>query len=432
MKSRATGMLVRAASIAAVCALAAFLCAGRAAVARADDASESNLHWELGRSLYGQARYTEALDHFLASNRLAPNRHVVFDAAQTYRLLDRPREAYNWFETYLRDFELTAEERAEAEALQAQLAPTLALVEVSTTPPGAQIFVDRRELGSVGRAPRRVAMEVGDHQLLVELAGYHPTSTSVRAALGTTTATALTLAPILGRVEVRSEPLGAQVRTDDGRVLGVTPLSVELPIGSRHLEVALDGFVEQSHVVVVRESGASTLDIRLQRAASDLAILTVEGAPAGAAVRLVDRRLALGALPLTRDDLRPGPTDLEISAAGRAPYRTRIVLEAGAATRVDVTLEPPSHWFWQELRWVAWGSAAALYAASGVTGVLALDARQDFFARPTREDYDSTQRFAVASDALLIAAVVVAAASFILELVLEPPPASRARVTMQR
>jgi len=431
MKSGATGTSVRAAAI-AVCALVACLSAGRAAVARADDASESTLHWELGRSLYGQGRYTEALDHFLASNRLAPNRHVVFDAAQTYRLLDRPREAYNWFETYLRDFDLTAEERAEAEALQLQLAPTLALVEVSTSPPAAQIFVDRRELGSVGRSPRRVAMELGEHQILVELPGHHPASVPVRAGLGAPTPAALTLAPILGRVEVRSEPAGAQVRTDDGRVLGVTPLALELPIGSRHVEVALDGFVEQSRVIVVREGAASTLAIRLQRAASDLAILTVVGTPVGAAVRLVDRRLALGALPLTRDDLRPGPTDLEISAAGRAPFRARVVLEAGAATRVEVTLEPPSHWLWQELRWIAWGSAAALYASSGVTAVLALDARQDFFARPTREDYDSTQNFATASDALLIAAVVVAAASFILELFLEPPPASRARVRMQR
>ncbi len=46
--------------------------------------------------------------------------------------------------------------------------------------------------------------------------------------------------------------------------------------------MVLDGFVEQSHVIVVRDVAASTLDIRLERAASDLAILTVEGAPAGA------------------------------------------------------------------------------------------------------------------------------------------------------
>jgi len=51
--------------------------------ALADDASEARLQYELGSELYKQKRFTEALERFIASNRLVPNPNVVFNIAST-------------------------------------------------------------------------------------------------------------------------------------------------------------------------------------------------------------------------------------------------------------------------------------------------------------------------------------------------------------
>ena len=53
--------------------------------ARADDlADEADLQFQLGAARYTQGDYQGALEHFLASNRLVPNRNVGFNIARCY------------------------------------------------------------------------------------------------------------------------------------------------------------------------------------------------------------------------------------------------------------------------------------------------------------------------------------------------------------
>ena len=93
--------------------LAAF---GLGGVAHADEASEAKLQYELGQEFYKQKRLPEAIDRFIASNRLVPNYNVVFNIASIYAAMAKAElkrrqsatadehfvEAYNWTETYLR------------------------------------------------------------------------------------------------------------------------------------------------------------------------------------------------------------------------------------------------------------------------------------------------------------------------------------------
>ena len=56
--------------------------------ARADGlADEAELHFQLGASRYQRGEFTEALEHFLLSNRLVPNRRVLFNIARSYEQL---------------------------------------------------------------------------------------------------------------------------------------------------------------------------------------------------------------------------------------------------------------------------------------------------------------------------------------------------------
>ncbi len=71
-----------------VAVLAAACALSLSGSARADDlADEADLRFQLGAEAYQQGNFKEALQHFLASNRLVPNKNVVFNIARAYEQL---------------------------------------------------------------------------------------------------------------------------------------------------------------------------------------------------------------------------------------------------------------------------------------------------------------------------------------------------------
>src|SRR4051812_11520802 len=65
---------------------------------RADgQADEADLHFQIGAEAYKKSDFTTALEHFLASNRLVPNRNVMFNIARAYEQLQRYPEAYRYY-----------------------------------------------------------------------------------------------------------------------------------------------------------------------------------------------------------------------------------------------------------------------------------------------------------------------------------------------
>src|SRR5262245_8576926 len=77
-------------------ALAMLLAAPRPAAADGV-ADEAELHFQLGAASYQKGEYTDALEHFLASNRLVPNRRVVFNIAHTYEQMKKYADAHRYY-----------------------------------------------------------------------------------------------------------------------------------------------------------------------------------------------------------------------------------------------------------------------------------------------------------------------------------------------
>src|SRR5688572_17227335 len=134
-------------------------------------ADEADARFRRGAELYRQRRYDEALLEFFTSNRLAPNRNVVFNIARSLEALGRYDEAYRYYSDFLAAGP-PPEDRQAAEARLAELAPRVALVEVRSVPPGATVYVDRKDLGGRGETPLVIALPPGPHQLLLERAGH--------------------------------------------------------------------------------------------------------------------------------------------------------------------------------------------------------------------------------------------------------------------
>src|SRR4051812_38541058 len=66
--------------------------------ARADGlADEAELQFQIGAERYQAGDFTGALEHFLASNQLVPNRNVVFNIARTYEQMRRYADAHRYY-----------------------------------------------------------------------------------------------------------------------------------------------------------------------------------------------------------------------------------------------------------------------------------------------------------------------------------------------
>ena len=407
-----------------------WIAASYSVTARADTASEAELQYELGTLLYKQGKYMEAVDRFVASNRLVANASVVFNVAQTFAFLKRPIDAYNWYSTYL-SFELPPDKRALGEAEQNKLAPRLAILDVTTDPSGAEIVVDRLELGSVGTSPRKIAVEPGTHRLIAQIANHKDGTLAVEAVRGKISEAKLTLAPIIGTLLVRSEPSNAEVRDEQRQqVLGRTPLRLELPVGELRLLLDLPGYVQQTRFVTVVESHDAQVEVKLVREAATVATLSVHGNAVGADVFL--DRTRVGTTPLTMTGLEPGPRRIAITAAGRQPWSGTALFEAGAATRVDFNLTLPSERLGPALRVFGLGLGGSLLAGGAVTGAFALEAHRDFDRDPSRKLSDRVQHLNTAADILFTTGTLVLASTCVWYLLTPRPAHSSANVTMDR
>ena len=124
----------------------------------------ADLHFELGAERFRARDYRGALEHFLLSNRLVPNRNVVFDIAETYAQLKQYPDAYRYY-TQALEGETDPRELARIQKALARVAASVAVLRIRTDPPGAAVYIDREDLGARGISPL-VLLWLGTRQVL--------------------------------------------------------------------------------------------------------------------------------------------------------------------------------------------------------------------------------------------------------------------------
>ena len=235
-------------------------------VASADGtADEADLHFQLGNDAYRAGQYLEALEHFLASNRLAPNRNVVYNIARCYQRIDRFPEAYRYYLESL-EGETDPETRGRIESALSEISPRVALIDVTSTPAGATIYVDREDLGSVGRAPRTLALPAGTYRILATLDGYHDAaSAATTVAVGERASVTIELSRVVGTLALRGET-GTEVRidTEEGEPLCTLPCELALPPGPHVVHARAEGRETLARAVVIVEGASISIDLSLE------------------------------------------------------------------------------------------------------------------------------------------------------------------------
>lgn len=309
-------------------------------------ADEADLHFRMGNDSYRAGRYLEALEHFLASNRLAPNRNVVFNVARTFQRLEQYPEAYRYYLEAL-EGETNPADRARIETALAEIAPRVALIDVTTEPPGATLYVDRIDLGSVGRAPRTLALPAGTYRILARLDGHHPAeSEPLAVAAGQRVSASLSLPRIVGTLLVTGQQ-GAELRIDDehGAPACTLPCEIALPPGPHVLHLSAPGFEPTVRAVAIAAGETTRTSVSLEaetgsvvvRADVEDALVEIDGVSVGFTPIVVP------SVPVGRRTVRvsargfePAVFEVEVQADRQVELtdvRLRIIREVAAASR---------------------------------------------------------------------------------------------------
>ncbi len=322
--------------------LALLLALALTAPAWADNtADEADVAFDLGNRAYAKRDYGGALASYFLSYRLVPNRNVLFNIARCYEALDKLDEAYRYWNDLYVDPSLPEADKGDVKAALRRLAPKVALVTITSTPPGAELFVDRKDLGSRGQTPQTIAVSPGAHTLLLELPGYQPASVKVSVARGKEAKQAATLERIVGTVTLTGTPEGAVVReTGDGPALGQLPATLSFPPGQRLLVVQAPGFLPQQLLVEVQAHGAFTAKVALTEKPQPTGKVVVTANRSNAAVIVDGRQSGFTPTVLT---LPVGTHRVEVTTDEVTPLVQDVTVTEDSETRIDTELRyaPP-------------------------------------------------------------------------------------------
>ncbi|MBQ6136998.1 MAG: PEGA domain-containing protein [Kiritimatiellae bacterium] len=158
---------------------------------------------------------------------------------------------------------------------------------LSSVPEGARFYVNG---DPHGRGPVTVGnLQPGEYVVRAELDGHDTMEKTIRVANGETVAEEFKLQNVLGRLEIRTAPVGVTVSVD-GHVCGVTRnvdpkaevsevLVVEsLKAGEHTVILKKDGYAEALKHPVVENQKSTKLDVRLKRVFKpDVEIVTNSG-----------------------------------------------------------------------------------------------------------------------------------------------------------
>lgn len=367
---------------------------------RADGtADEAELQFRLGKEEFKKGSYESALAHFFASNRLAPNRNVLFNIASTYEALSRYADAHRYY-IDAQAGETDEKKRADVTAALADLASKVAVLDVVTDPPGATIYIQRKDLGSVGKAPRPLALAPGKYRVLAELDGYETvTSSEVEVTQGKQTKVSLSLTRIIGtvHVELKGAP-HAQVRVDDenGPVACQAPCDLTLSPGRHELHFSAEGYQGAPRLVLVEAKKTVITTATLSPLTGTVVVKSDERD----AVVKVDGK-PLGFTPAVVQGIPVGQRKVVVELRGFRPFETNVQVKPNQQVELtDIVFEP--------IREVTAVSRAAENIDDAPSSVSIIDLREiEAFGYPTiAEALRGTRGVTISNDRVYASAAV--------------------------
>ncbi len=165
------------------------------------------------------------------------------------------------------------------------LALLTATLAVSSTPAGANIYIDGRDTGKL--TPAQVPVDKGQHVVLVRKSGYIDETTNAQFNLGQTTNFSPALRSLgnvddiktvgkmkkmfggkeaqgMGQVSIKTQPRGAQVAVNQHMLDKNSPVDFMLDPGNYIVDITLTGYAPIHKIITVDKGGKAVVDEVLQ------------------------------------------------------------------------------------------------------------------------------------------------------------------------
>ncbi|MFH0765028.1 MAG: PEGA domain-containing protein, partial [Calditrichota bacterium] len=205
---------------------------------------------------------------------------------------------------------------------------------ITTEPAGALVYLD----GLVQEQVTPLAMSglvAGSHEVEVVLDEYQPQMKVVQVTSGAPTEAHFSLKIALSRLQISSEPLGAELILD-GEKKGVTPVDLsKLEPGKHTVELSAPLYHPLRQDIVLRGGKLFTRNLKLQPNFGGLAI---SSEPSGVEVFLDDE--SLGTTPLEKAQILSGEHALRISLEHYQTIRETVTITDGGKLEKSYALEP--------------------------------------------------------------------------------------------
>jgi serine/threonine protein kinase len=165
------------------------------------------------------------------------------------------------------------------------LSQLMATLAVSSSPAGANVYIDGKDTGKI--TPAQVSVEKGQHLVLVRKSGYIDETTNAQFVLGQAVSFSPTLqllgnvdgiktvgkmnklfggkdAQGMGTVSIKTQPKGAQVAVNQHMLDKDTPVNFILDPGNYIVDITLSGYAPIHKVITVDKGGKAVIDEVLQ------------------------------------------------------------------------------------------------------------------------------------------------------------------------
>ncbi|GEM_PF-1391306 len=223
---------------------------------------------------------------------------------------------------------------------------------ISTTPPGASVFLDGTYMGVTPMTISQV--NPGTHQIVMRYSGYNDylytitvSQVSVSSIIVQLTPLAPTVVPtiiptvnptpVTGSINVNSVPSGASVYLDN-QYSGITPVTLSsVQPGNHNLELRLSGYNTWQTGISVSSQGSTTLTATLTPTGSTSGgKLSVSSVPSGAQV-YIDSSYK-GLTPVTITGISTGNHQVTLKLFGYTDWKTGISFTPTTDMSLSVTL----------------------------------------------------------------------------------------------
>jgi hypothetical protein len=140
--------------------------------------------------------------------------------------------------------------------------PNAGALELSSTTDGADVEIDGERVGTVPLPGPVTTLKPGEHTIKVTKPGFAPYIDVFKLGRGKPTQLSVELEPVAGVLKVKANVEAARVYID-GKYVGEAPLTTEMPVGARAIQVSKGGYKDFFQNVAAVAGQDVNLDVQL-------------------------------------------------------------------------------------------------------------------------------------------------------------------------